>query len=186
MPDNLQETMEAIGLLIENLSEQESEHVVSFALEWPTETKNVRLSVLGHVHDLCKWLDEFSNKIPQSDDQIGIWLEDIRGWLEENYPDVPQGIPPIEKILLVNGILRIKRVPLPKDLEIDIYYSKEKKALMYRFKYSREMKHVAEALQNSSLYIAPAFLVNSSECSICGSNYFRCPHSKFLASIREF
>ncbi|WP_456324692.1 hypothetical protein [Desulfonauticus submarinus] len=180
MPNNLQTTIKAIKLLVEKLSERNTDYVISFTLSWPTESKEVRLSVIGHVRDVYRWIN-YCTDIPTSDDQIASWLESIRQWLEKNYTNVPQGDPPFEKLLKPTaGVLWINRIPISQEMEPKLYFSNENNALMFEFKIPSMMKQISEALQIGLLQVALAFFVNRSECSKCKRDYYKCFHSKFL------
>lgn len=178
-PKNLQRTIKAIELIIHGLYKKDANHVISFILAWPTESREIRLSVLGHIEDTYKWLTEFSSNIPISDNQIVQWLESVGKWLTQKYPEA-KNIPHLSEIAQSTGVLWIHRRPLSQDIKLRVYFSDKHNALMSELSIPKTEKQLVEAIKNNQIQIAPAFFIKDSKCSKCKEEYKNCPHSKFL------
>lgn len=181
LPGNLQNTIEAVKLIVGKLKKRETHHIMSFTLAWLIESKEVRLSVLGHVEDIHVWLTQFMSSVPFSEKEIGHWLEEIGKWLAENYPD-SRDKPPLAEIVRPTGVLWINRRILSNKIEFRTYYSAEHMALMHGLTLLHKEKKPADVIRNNQIQVARAFFVNQSKCSKCKEEYKKCSHSKYLDS----
>jgi hypothetical protein len=180
LPQNLQNTLEAVRLLACSLKNRNSNHVFSFTAAWPLENQELRISIFGQISDICDFLEEFADKIPVLKiGEIGDWAESVAEWLTAKYPKAIDR-PSLAEIVQASGVLWINRSLLSDGILCRSYYDKEKRALMHEIAIPRNKKQLIEAIENESPEVALAFIVNSSLCSKCKSEYITCPHSKWL------
>jgi hypothetical protein len=148
----LRTTVEAATELIAGLESHSAKRVLSLNLSWATETKSVRLSVYGHISPIGKWLGEFGNLMPVRDAELASWASSVRKYLTDSFAAHPEQ-PRLGVLANETGVLWIGREPLSEQP-------------------SCEMRGACR--------LARAILVSASCCSLCGSDYLTCPHSKLL------
>jgi hypothetical protein len=177
-PDNILNTFKALNLIFDNLVKRESKHVMVMNLGWLTESKEIRLSIIGNVFDLNEWSKHFSQNVPLKDKDIGIWLKHNREWLTKSFPNLID-TPSLGELINDSGILWINRRIIDKDVPLR-FYKDENGDLMYEMGVPNDQIELYEAIKEKTIEPTPAYFIKSSECSKCGEDYFKCPHSKYL------
>jgi len=179
LPDNLIKTLDAIKLLVDSLKNKEADKVLSFTVSWPTETKELRLSVLGHVSDLSIWLNSNLAVPPTGTDDISGWTEKVAAFLSQKWVRSDDR-PPLFETVKPTGILLIKRNILSEETAFHSYYSDEHNALMFELAIPKSDGQLAKAVKNGELSVGMSVFINEAECSKCHGDYKVCNHSKYL------
>jgi hypothetical protein len=181
LPHNIRNTIKALQLMFDSLNKKSSDHVFSLTLAWPTETKEVRISILGHAWDIGIWLGKFLNTLPITDREMPDWLEAAGKWMRSRYPHLKDS-PQLHNIVRTSGVLMIQRQALSKEVKCRYYFSEEQKALMYELAIPVGQKGLIETMKQGDLQAAPAFFANKVICSKCKTDYRKCQHSKWIDS----
>jgi hypothetical protein len=176
-PNNIKLTIKAISMIIEKLVIRKSNHVYSINISWLTDTKEVRLSLFGHISDLNKWINEFSDKIPLKESEINDWIVKINEWLNSNFK-ASNDIPALGNIVNETGIIWISRKPLEIDEEIQLY--PDKKQIKYDLKIPKNKVDLIDVVDKKIIEPALAYFLKKSTCRKCRKNYLTCAHSKYL------
>lgn len=178
LPENLNKTIEAFKLITENIK---LDKIISITLSWPTDKKELRLSILGHVKDISDFLNKFGIDMPILDNKIHSWLEQISEWITTKYPN-SQFIEPLNEIFKFSGILLIKRLQLSPQILNDSYYSYEFGEYP-KLNFEKLNENLIDDIKSQRIQTATSFILNKSTCSVCNEDYRTCPHSKYLDEV---
>src|SRR5690606_22307897 len=151
--------------------------VVSFAVAWQMEEREVRLSIYGHINEVCKWL-ELNQSIPDTHTEFRSWLEFQKKWLSENYENI-HDYPDLFDLVDRDGVLYMQRNVIDEDW---IDYEETDHGLHTKIVFPEEHLHLARLLSEGTLQTAASYLVRKATCSKTGGDYFSSLTSKFLDS----
>jgi len=149
--------------------------VVSFAVAWPMEEKEVRLSVYGNINQVCKWLS-FNQSIPDTHIEFRTWLESQKKWLTENYED-KNGYPDLFDLVKRDGILYMQRNVIDDDW---VDYEETDQGLRTKIVFPEKYSHLARLLSEGILQTAVSYIVRKATCSKTGGDYLSSMTSKYL------
>ena len=174
----LLQVMDVFRDLIGRWADKGDDRVVAFANGLLAGDREIWLSLMGHVKDLDTWLAP-DNCFPPVDTEMTCrWLRDNRRFLDmlDTRPDLP----PLDKVVSANGLFDISRKFIPNHDYVLEWDSSAQKA---RIRLTLRTHGPAEALLASgAVTAAEAFVIESSQCSLCGSEYRDCDCSKSLDS----
>lgn len=87
----IEKTLEGIKLLLNGEKENGVEDCFSFCLSWNLEDRKVKVSFMGAVPDMLKWITSFSS-IPTDRDGLKKWLEKQTQYIKTNGKNTPSPI----------------------------------------------------------------------------------------------
>ena len=174
---NLLNTFEAVSLVLEGMEEKDSDFTISLNIAWPTETKEVWLSILGYPMQINAWINKFVSNIPLNDNKIGSWLDNIGKWIYNINPHIDDHN--FARILKPDGILTIQRFILNPSLYKII--SQDGNTLI-ELAIPVEEKKIYDLIQSGEVDAALGYYVTKIICSKCGEDYIDCNHSKYMDS----
>jgi hypothetical protein len=179
LPGSLENTVEALRMLLEGIALKGVGHVVSFTLGWQTASKEVWVSIAGAPEECARWLREPKHRLPVSDGELKTWVENNAAWLSKTYPKAEDN-PPLWELVQTSGALWFRKRLLPADIECEPQYSEATQALEFKLKIPAKYKKTVDKLIADRVTIAPAFFASENRCSKCGSPYEACTHSRYL------
>jgi hypothetical protein len=178
LPEDLNVTLDAIRMLVTAWKKKKVDRVICFAIGFPVEDKEVRVSILGHIADVDEWLSSPLSNPPLSLDAIRQWAETLAETFIKQYPEA-HNRPPILNTLMPSGVFLIQR-KIIDEMKYQVSYSEEREAFYYQFIPTDEQGELIAALNNSIISPAPAIFITQSKCSKCGSQYEDCRCSTLL------
>jgi hypothetical protein len=166
----LDESVEALKILISSLTRNGSNLRVSFTLGMVISKRIVRVSVFGHINSLEKWIGE-NLPFPSIEEDFTKWLSQQRRYLEK-FPHIFDS-PMVSELAQFDGVLFIKR----KLIRSEYSLKAGEKGLEYSINFNEdEFKFHKE----SGCQIAPAYEIIEWVCSDTKEDYFKSPRSKWL------
>ena len=117
--NNVNATMAAIGVYVQQLKTQGKDMVYSFSMGFNTEDRHVVISFVGHVNSLTKWM--------KSCKSIPVDTKGLRRWVDEQYKNLGRKFNPSsellkERFIRDDGMLYISRVPITNDATLNNIY----------------------------------------------------------------
>lgn len=97
--------MEGIRILLDGENNNAVEDCFSFCLSWNLEDRKVKISFMGAVPDMLKWITSFSN-IPTDRDGLKKWLKTQIQYIKTNGKNTPLSIN--SSYIHYNGIFTTK------------------------------------------------------------------------------
>ena len=151
----IEKTIEGIKLFLKGLEKQDVEDCLSFCLSWNLDDRKVKISFMGAIPDLVKWISLF-NGIPTDREGQKQWLEKQAQYIKENGKDSP---PPINAAYIHNnGIFYHRRRLVQQDALLkDIYYN-ENNDLCANIEFTDDKTELA-GMMNSGLINPTIFIV---------------------------
>ena len=180
-PDNLKNTLKAMAMVLKNLVDRNIVKVISLNIGWETESKEIRLSILGHNYDVCNWLEKMCNNLPIFDKDLEKWLNEIRVYLDDNF-QINNPVLQLSEVLKDTGILLIKRMMLWEDEISHRLVPDEKGNLDIELEIPKERTDIIENLKNRNIQVASGFITKEIICSKCKKSYIECSDSIYLDS----
>lgn len=177
-PENTQnllnKTVEAIKLLVRNLSLRNNREIVSLTLAWDVEDKEIRVSAAGHVEDLNKWLSSFQ--------EIPVIRESLRGWLKQQQDFCLKNgkeslTPVLSEVIQGDGVLYFKR--RIAHLDVDLKFIKSEQ-LGFEITADESKKDLVNSLTKKEVFIAPSMIVEEMICMKSNLEYSQSPYSIIL------
>lgn len=166
----LEESVEALKILISSLTRNGSNLRVSFTLGVVISNRIVRVSVFGHINSLEKWIGD-NLPFPSIEEDFTKWLSQQRRYLEK-FPHIFDS-PMVSELVQFDGVLFIKR----KLIRSEFSLKAGEKGLEYSIDFNEdEFKFHKE----SGCQIAPAYEIIEWVCSDTKEDYFNSPRSKWL------
>ncbi len=168
-------TTEAIKAIISGLIKKKRNRIISFTLSWNHEDKEIRISILGHVVDLENWFSQ-SIPIPTNRQNLVDWLEKQKNYIN-SFKATNAFLPLVEDIVYFDGMLYIKREVVPPGL---YEFEKGSEGINYKLTIPEDQMELVNAVRNSEITPAMAYLVKEKICSVTNKDYWVSPHSKIL------
>lgn len=176
---SVKQTLEAIKTLIDALHAKEKDWVISYNIAFPLDKeREVRVSTIGHVRALAKWLENPLFCPPITTNELHNWSENVADYLKNTFPknvDHPQ----IFKVLMTSGVLLIKRRRI-ETLNFQIGHSDLHERFEFELSFDEDGQALAGKLLQESIKPSLGWLMERSECTKCGQAYETCDCSKLL------
>lgn len=169
-------TLQALKNLIDALIIKKREKVIAFTLAWNVDIHEIRLSVLGHVNDLAKWLTQ-SIKIPTTRPDFIQWLEKQSNFLNK---EVSENVdkPALGSIVQFDGVLYIKRKIVGGEFKPE--YLMEDDAMVVAIEIPPDKKDLYNELVKNNIRPVLAATIKRKTCLKSNQNYWDSPHSRIL------
>lgn len=184
---SLRGTLEAALSVLDSRVCRHADRVFSFAVAWPTATREVWLSLVGHAEDLKAWLVARRDTLPFDDKEANQWCAAQAKWLHGVYGS-GNGVPSIGALSEQDGLLRIRRQGLPDGVTIEAAHHDASIGVRLDLRIPATNAELAAAFQTHRIATRGAFFLNEARCKKCSTSYLECPHSKWLDEdvIAEF
>lgn len=166
----LEESVEALKILIVSLKRKKFNLKVSFTLGVIISNRIVRVSVFGHVNSLAEWIEK-NLPFPVFEKDLTNWLSQQRKYLEK-FPHTFD-LPLVSELAQFDGVLFIKRKLIQSEYE----FRASEKGLEYSIDFNEdELKFHNE----SGCQIVAAYEIKEWVCSDTQEDYFISSRSKWL------
>jgi len=176
---SIKQSLEAITILVDGLRAKEKDWVLSYNIAFPLDKdREARISTLGHIEVLAKWLQNPLSWPPVIHDELLKWSEKVADFLRDAYPEHID-YPLIFSVLMTSGVLFINR----KRIEAKNYrvtYSEENKRHKFTLIFDQNGRELSEKLLAIGIRPCWGWLIEKSECDRCGQPYQECGCSKLL------
>lgn len=171
----LNESVQALRNLVDNLIRRSKREVISATFAWNMEDKEVRLSMLGHVSDLKKWLDSFGT-IPVERKSFKNWLDQQANHIKHN--GVESKCPVLSSIVYTDGVLYMKRRLVQKD--VNLTFPDKNDPMVCEIEYEKSQIDLQNSVTKGEIYIAPNIVIEKMLCLKSGQDYLESPYSIVL------
>lgn len=173
--EDLKTTIQAFKNIFDKQIERNLNTVISFTIAWNMEEKEVRISCFGHVCDITKWLNSFTN-IPIKRDEFKTWLENQRAYLNSNYAQFINK-PALKNICQYDGVIYIKRKIV--DPKFKLTPITNEYGLNCSLTMPEDGKDYSD-IKEGKIVPVMTYFNKKATCSKSGKNYFESEYSKFL------
>jgi hypothetical protein len=176
---SIKQSLRAITTLVNALRAKEKDWILSYNIAFPLDKdREVRISTLGHIDVLAKWLENPLSCPPVINDELLEWSEKVADFLRSAYPeDIDHAR--IFSVLMTSGILLINRKRIEaKDFQV--MYSEEDKRFEFKLAFDKAGQDLLEKLLAIGIRPSLGWLIEKSECDGCGQPYEECGCSKLL------
>lgn len=179
LPDGVHRTTDAIRMLVLAWKKRSHNWVIGYSLAFPVgDEREARISVLGHVDDLEKWLSTPLAYPPTAMGELRDWSEQTAQQLTDNYVAAVDS-PPIFEVLMPTGVLHINRRRVEWG-NFDVEYSDELQGHVFRLPIPQGEESLSKALCAEGIVPGVGALILDSRCTSCGGPYRDCGCSKLL------
>jgi hypothetical protein len=179
LQQSIKNTLEAIVTLIKALRAKEKDWVVSYNIAFPLDKeREARISTLGHIGALAKWLENPLSCPPITSDGLHEWSEKVADFLNNAFPKSIDR-PRIFKVLMTSGILLINRKRIESQ-DFRITYSEEDQRFDFQLTFDKDNQNPIENLLSEGIQPGVGWLIEESKCTNCDQPYEKCECSKIL------
>ena len=154
-------TLAGIKILLKGLNGNEVTDCFSFCLSWDLEGVNVKVSFMGAVPDLLKWID-FCSQIPTDRDGLKMWLEAQAHYIKNKGKDTPS--PNFTSDIHDNGIFYHRRRLVQEDAELKKMYFDDNNELCANIDFADDQKELAELMNSGAIIPATYVVVEQLQC----------------------
>lgn len=157
----IEKTLEGIRILLDGENNNAVEDCFSFCLSWNLEDRKVKISFMGAVPDMLKWITSFSN-IPTDRDGLKKWLKTQIQYIKTNGKNTPLSIN--SSYIHYNGIFYHQRRLVQRDALVkDLYYN-ENDELCASIEFADDQKEIAELMKSGVLSITKYIVIDKLLC----------------------
>lgn len=157
----IEKTLEGIKLLLNGEKENGVEDCFSFCLSWGVEDRKVKISFMGAVPDMLKWITSF-NSIPTDRDGLKEWIEIQTQYIKANGRNTPS--PMNAPYIHGNGIFYHHRRLVQKDALLKNLHYNENDELCASIEFTDNQKELAELIKLGVISYAAFIVVDKLLC----------------------
>lgn len=171
-------TLKGINLFLTGLRKRKIDDCLSFCLSWNVEGRKVKISFMGSVTDLLKWLS-FMVSIPTGREGLKKWLDKQTTYVEKNGCDAPT---PINAAYIhSNGIFYHRRRLVQQDAELKDLYMDAEKGVCASLNFNDGNKELIKLFDSKIIKPVPYIVVDKLLCN-CKEDYLK---NEKIASLGE-
>jgi hypothetical protein len=164
-----QNTLEVIRDYCLALKGHDDDRMLGFHLSIRFPDRDAHFSFVGHVNDMCMWLQSDHARLPETVDAIGQWADAACAYLTDTYPN-SRDVPPLESMIQTTGLLIVGR----KFLLAEEFALTSSNPLSISLVRCPSIDRALPLVKERSLVCAPAFIIKTSECQRCNISYRDC------------
>lgn len=165
--DELNETMRAIRLLINQHISNGDNEIYSFSVGWNIENRSVSISFMGHVSDLQYWLKSFDG-IPTKRENLKKWIELQNEFIHKYGKESPS--PLCASHIKDDGTLYFQHRHVLKDASINDLELDINGRIIGTIETEDEV--LKELFNKSQIHMSPLFVVNDATDEKTEASYF--------------
>lgn len=176
--DTLCETMEAIRELAEAWIAKGFEGSLAFTLGMHLGKKDLYLAVLGNLRDVSAWLASGKAAPPKNEEELFRWIDNVTANLKDLFPSgekssniLPAGFEFRGTLMERHQLHEVSTKVTDQGIAVDAHLSEAEVGL-----------GLLDACKAGVIAYAPCYIVETSVCSVCESEYFDCPCCKTLSN----
>lgn len=169
-------TLEALRTIFKRMVEKEFDTIIAFTISWNLEDKEVRVSSLGQVENLFKWISNFQY-IPIERDSFKIWLDEQRTYLNSTFEGSIDK-PLLQDICQFDGVLYLKRKIVEPEFNLEPF--SDENTLSCRFSIPDNDEEKYKEIVNGNIRPVMSYIVKKAKCGISNQDYHKSPYSKIL------
>lgn len=174
--EDISATIYSLSQIISSLIKKKRDSVISFTIAWNMEEKEIRLSVMGHIDDLSKWLTQCGN-IPANRDEMIKWLEKQRTYLN-NTSSANLSHPEVADICQLDGVLYMKRITLTDEFKWKLKENDNEVGI--EFEIPKKHQTLYEEMVKQNIRPVISFIIKKKTCLKTQLNYLQSPYSSIL------
>jgi len=169
--------------LVTSFVSRNQDRILSFTIGIPLVDRELRISVMGAIADILKWLESPCASIPLCMEDLHQWANKLGDYLASEFKSSNDS-PRLGDIYNTSGIFFFERQPIQPS-EYSVHYSEKERGLVYDLRIPAGQEDLAKALNDGKLELCCSFLIESSKCSRCKSEYRTCSCSKYLDGVGQ-
>lgn len=173
---DIQITINALRTIFKRMVEKGLETIISFTISWNLEDKEVRVSSLGYVENLFKWISNIHD-IPIERNSFKIWLDEQRTYLNSTFEGSIDK-PLLQDICQFDGVLYLKRKIVEPEFNLEPFSDENTLSCKFSIPDNDEEKY--KEIVNGNIRPVMSYIVKKAKCGISNQDYHQSPHSKIL------
>ena len=180
LADNLKVTLNGIKRLMRCHTGKGDEDVYSICLSWNMEGANVRLSILGHVDDMYRWIKK-NNVIPTDHKNFTMWIDRQSKLLKKNGRETES--PVGYKLVKGDGVLYLQRRPVLKDATSIGEYVKEQDGYHGKLVIDDDKEDLVDLVIKRKISPTPELIATGAKCCETGEDYLKTEKSGIFGEV---